>query len=81
MLISQSSRKGLKLKYTEAQSMANVSLMNTDIFNISMAIPRLHRMWAANLELGVNLYVLATIVGPATSLVTFTIVGKYSSKL
>lgn len=76
MLLSQASRKALKLKYAEAQNTANVTLMNADIMFISIAIPRLHRMWTAILELAVNLYVLTTIVGPAASLVTFTIVGK-----
>lgn len=77
MLVAQASRKALKLKYAEAQNTANVTLMNADILSISSAIPRLHRMWTAILELLVNLYVLATIVGPAASLVTFTIIRKY----
>lgn len=79
MLVSQTSQKALRLKYTEAQKTSNITLMNSDIRGISLAIANLHNIWAAVATIGVGLYLLWELVGEAIVLVSGPILRKSPS--
>lgn len=76
MLVSQTSRKSLKLKYPEAQSTSIITLMNVDMKNIANGVPRAHNMWISVLQTVVNLYVLSGIVKAATVIVVGPVLRK-----
>lgn len=69
-MVSKTSQKALRLKYPEAQKTANITLMNSDIRGISLAIANLHNIWAAAATLGIGIYLLWELVQGATVLVS-----------
>lgn len=77
MLVAEISKKSLRLKQAEAQKGQDISLTNTDITGLLVCMTSLHDMWANSLELGVNLYVLYTNAGAATSLVIFPAISEF----
>lgn len=76
MLVSQTSKKSLKLKYPEAQNTSIITLMNVDMKNIATGIPRVHSLWISVLQTAVNLYVLTGLVKAATVLVVGPVLRK-----
>lgn len=77
MLVAEISNKSLRLKQAEALKAKSISLTNTDIPILLVCMTSFHDMWANSLELGVNLYVLFTNAGAATSLVIFPAISKF----
>ncbi len=57
--------KMLRLTHDELQKSAAVTLVNTDMSNIEELVPLFHDIWASVVQLGLGIYILATLVGPA----------------
>lgn len=75
MLAAEISRKSLRLKYSEAQKAANVTLLSNDVNAATWLVPTVHHFWAYPLEIGINMYNLTTIVHQASFLVVFPTIG------
>ena len=78
LLISQTSQKALRLKYREAQKTANITLMNSDIRSISLAIAKLHNIWASVILIGIMMYLLYALVGAAIIIVGGPLLREFS---
>lgn len=61
--------KTLKLSGEQLQKFEAATLTTTDMESIQEMIKLFHDMWASALELGVSVYILASIIGPAAFLV------------
>lgn len=76
MLAAEVSRKSLRIKYSEALEENNITLLNNDVDTASSMAPTFHHFWAYPLEIGINVYILSTVVKEASVLVIFPAIGK-----
>ncbi len=72
--------KTMKLSGEQLQKFEAATLTTTDMESIQHAIQILHDVWASALELGVSVYILATITGPAAFLVLIPTVCKSNQR-
>lgn len=75
-LVSAIFNKTLKLKASEAQKAAAVTLMSTDIDGIEQGLVIGFGIWASLIELAIAAYLLATLVGGASFLVVIPALSK-----
>lgn len=81
LLVSKTSQKALRLKYAEAQKTAHITLMNSDIRSINLAISRVHNMWASVVQTGIMMYLLSALVGEAIVIVAGPLLRESSDVL
>lgn len=68
-IVSSILQKTLLLSLPEAKKSAAITLMSTDMNSIQSGINLFHEIWASIIELGIGIYLLATLVGGASFLV------------
>lgn len=73
-------QKVLRLSHEELQHAAATTLVTTDMANLERLVPLFHDMWASCLELGLGMYILATLIGHACFSIVIPAASKSSNR-
>jgi hypothetical protein len=76
-LVSVVVEKTLRINLGNDSKSAAVTLMSTDIDGIVSGLTVLHDVWAGLVELGLAVFLLATLVGGASFLVVVPAVSEF----
>lgn len=71
-------KKCLKLETGEAEEMASVSIMSTDVEGLEPAIVLFHDTWSGCVNIAVGFYILSSMIGQSSFLAALPSAGKCS---
>lgn len=80
-LVSLVFEKTLRLNLGNGSKSAAVTLMSTDIDGVVSGLTILHDIWAGVIELGLAIFLLATLVGGASFLVVVPAISECYPRL
>jgi hypothetical protein len=66
-----------RLSYNKLKDSAAVTLMSTDIAGVKLVDSTFHDVWASVIAIGLGIFVLANMLGPACVLILGPAVGTY----